>query len=123
MHASMDHMAAQTRKNVPRNAPHQTEEPRNAFRPGHKMDTGSPRQMREGRRVVLTDAGRFFAQRARAILVQTDEATDAARRIAVGEQGVLRVGLLESASWAGHVPLALNSFMLRHENIRLLFGR
>jgi DNA-binding transcriptional LysR family regulator len=31
----------------------------------------------------------------------------------------LRVGLLESASWAGHVPRALHRFKRRHERIRL----
>lgn len=74
---------------------------------------------REGRRVVLTDAGRVFAERARSILQQTDAATQEARRIAKGEIGAVRVGLLESASWAGPIPRALNLFKRRHEAIRL----
>ena len=75
--------------------------------------------LREGRRVVLTDAGRVFAERARVILQQTEEATEDARRVAKGEVGTVRVGLLESASWAGPVPRTLNLFKRRHENIRL----
>ncbi|WP_147112725.1 LysR family transcriptional regulator [Tateyamaria sp. syn59] len=74
---------------------------------------------REGRRVVLTDAGRAFADRARSILHEVDEAADAARRIAQGEAGTLRIGLLESASWAGHTPRALNRFKRQNPNIRL----
>lgn len=74
---------------------------------------------REGRRVVLTDAGREFATRARIILQQTEDAADAAGRIASGKVGTIRVGLLESASWAGHLPLTLNRFKRRHDGIRL----
>ncbi|MEO1406040.1 MAG: LysR family transcriptional regulator [Pseudomonadota bacterium] len=75
--------------------------------------------VREGRRVVLTDAGRVFAARARAILLDTENATEAARRVSLGEAGVIRVGLLESASWAGHVPQSLSLFKRRHDRIRL----
>lgn len=74
---------------------------------------------REGRRVVLTDAGREFATRARVILQQTEAAADAAGRIASGVAGTIRVGLLESASWAGHLPLTLNRFKRRHDGILL----
>lgn len=74
---------------------------------------------REGRRVVLTDAGRAFAERARAILAQTAAAAEAARRIARGEAGELTVGILDSASWAGHVPQALNRFKRQHPDVRL----
>ncbi|MEM7494501.1 MAG: LysR family transcriptional regulator [Pseudomonadota bacterium] len=75
--------------------------------------------LREGRRVVLTDAGRVFAARARAILLETENATEAARRVSEGEAGVIRVGLLESASWAGHVPQSLSLFKRKHDRIRL----
>ena len=75
--------------------------------------------LRAGRRVVLTDAGRAFAAQAADILQRTDDAAHAARRIARGEAGTLRVGLLESASWAGHLPLTLNRFKRQHDGIRL----
>ena len=84
-----------------------------------ELELGFDLLLREGRRVVLTDAGSAFAERARAILQQTEQATEDARRIARGEAGTVRVGLLESASWAGHVPLTLNRFKRKHENIRL----
>lgn len=84
-----------------------------------EVELGFDLLLREGRRVVLTDAGQVFADRARAILQQTEEAKDAARRVAKGEVGTVRVGLLESASWAGPVPRTLNQFKRRHENIRL----
>ena len=84
-----------------------------------ELELGFDLLLREGRRVVLTDAGLEFAKRARAILQQTEDATEAARRIANGEAGAIRVGLLESASWAGHVPLTLNRFKRQHDRIRL----
>lgn len=84
-----------------------------------ELELGFDLLSREGRRVVLTDAGRAFAERARAILRDTVDATEAARRVADGMAGTLRVGFLESASWAGHVPLTLNRFKRRHDDIRL----
>ena len=84
-----------------------------------ELELGFDLLSREGRRVVLTDAGHEFARHARAILQQTEDATDAARRVAHGEAGCIRVGLLESASWAGHVPLILSRFKRRHDRIRL----
>ena len=84
-----------------------------------ELELGFDLLSREGRRVVLTDAGRDFAKRARSILQDTEAAKQAARHIANGEAGTVRVGLLESASWAGHVPLALNRFKRQHDRIRL----
>ena len=52
--------------------------------------------VREGRRVILSDAGRAFAERARAVLAASSDAAEEARRIARGEAGHLRIGLLES---------------------------
>ncbi|MCV3273348.1 LysR family transcriptional regulator [Roseobacter sinensis] len=84
-----------------------------------ELELGFDLLSREGRRVVLTDAGRAFAERARGILRETEDAAEAARRIAKGEAGTIRVGLLESASWAGHVPLTLSRFKRQHDGIRL----
>ncbi|MEL6463554.1 MAG: LysR family transcriptional regulator [Pseudomonadota bacterium] len=74
---------------------------------------------RQGRRVILTDAGRDFADRARAILEAAQTAANQARQIDKGEAGHLRIGLLESASWAGHLPLALNRFARTYPDVRL----
>ncbi|MEM1075735.1 MAG: LysR family transcriptional regulator [Pseudomonadota bacterium] len=75
--------------------------------------------IREGRRVILSDAGRSFADRARAILAASSSAADEALRIARGEAGCLRIGLLESASWSGHLPLALNRFSRTYPDVRM----
>ncbi|WP_300056450.1 LysR family transcriptional regulator [uncultured Roseobacter sp.] len=75
--------------------------------------------VREGRRVVLTEAGRAFAARARAVLAASEDAVQEARRIDRGEAGHLRIGLLESASWAGHLPRALSRFARAHPNVRM----
>lgn len=75
--------------------------------------------VREGRRVHLTDAGRVFADRARAILAAAEDSADEARRIDRGEAGHLRIGLLENASWAGHLPLALNRFARTYPGVRM----
>lgn len=84
-----------------------------------ELELGFDLLLREGRRVVLTDAGRVFAERARAILRDTEDAAEAARRVSDGEAGSLTIGLLETASWAGHLPLTLNRFKRRHDGIRL----
>ncbi|GGX47393.1 LysR family transcriptional regulator [Tateyamaria omphalii] len=75
--------------------------------------------VREGRRVILSDAGRAFAIRARAVLAASSDAADEARRISRGEAGHLRIGLLESASWSGHLPLALNRFARTYPDVRM----
>ncbi|MFL4472176.1 LysR family transcriptional regulator [Tateyamaria armeniaca] len=75
--------------------------------------------VREGRRVILSDAGRAFADRARAVLAASHAAVDEARRIDRGEAGHLRIGLLESASWSGHLPQALSRFARAYPDVRL----
>ncbi len=75
--------------------------------------------VREGRRVILSDAGRAFAERARAVLAASNDAVQEARRIDRGEAGQLRIGLLESASWSGHLPEALNRFARTYPDIRM----
>ncbi|NIA68381.1 LysR family transcriptional regulator [Pelagibius litoralis] len=74
---------------------------------------------RAGRGVVLTDAGKVFAEEARAILAQTAAAIEKAQRVADGRGGRLKVGLLENASWSGPLPLALNRFARVHPEIQL----
>lgn len=74
---------------------------------------------REGRGVVLTDAGQVFADEARVILTQTATAIEKARRVTRGRGGRLKVGLLESASWSGPLPRALNRFAHAYPDIQL----
>ena len=75
--------------------------------------------VREGRRVILSDAGRAFAERARAVLAASRDAAEEARRISRGEVGHLRIGLLESAAWSGHLPQALNRFARTYPDVRM----
>lgn len=74
---------------------------------------------REGRGVVLTDAGKVFAEEARAVLARTAAAVEEARRVARGSRGTIKVGLLENASWAGPLPSALNRFARTYPDIQL----
>ncbi|MEM7120910.1 MAG: LysR family transcriptional regulator [Pseudomonadota bacterium] len=84
-----------------------------------ELELGFVLLRREGRGVVLTDAGKVFAEEARSILAQAAAAVEKARRIADGKGGTLKVGLLESASWSGHLPEALNRFARAYPDVQL----
>ena len=75
--------------------------------------------VREGRGVLLTDAGRTYLAHVRRILADLTEAGRSALQVAAGQGGTLSVGLLETASWAGHAPEALNRFARRHPDVAL----
>ncbi|MEW1725018.1 LysR family transcriptional regulator [Streptomyces sp. NPDC093109] len=55
---------------------------------------------RTTRRVDLTDAGRAYLTRARAILADVDEASHEARRVAAGSVGRLAIGRVGSATYS-----------------------
>ena len=59
---------------------------------------------RLSRGVKLSTAGKLFLGDARRILQQVEEATGRAQRVASGQLGTLRVGVIESMSWHGVVP-------------------
>lgn len=59
---------------------------------------------RLSRGVKLSTAGKLFLEEARRILRQVEEATGRAQRVASGQLGTLRVGVIESMSWHGVVP-------------------
>ena len=80
---------------------------------------GTDLLIREGRSVRLTDAGKAFAAHAREILRDAEDACEDARQIAQGNAGRLRIGLLESASWGGHLPDALNRYARTYPNVRM----
>mgnify|MGYP001617821921 CR=1 FL=1 len=66
---------------------------------------GTPLLARNGRRVVLTEAGVLFAERAFRILAEIDEATDAVASATETARGVLTV---QATYWLGHsllIPL------------------
>lgn len=58
---------------------------------------------RTTRSVSLTPAGEEYAERARSLLAQLDLAGEAARDVAAGRSGVLRVGVTGSATY-GYLP-------------------
>jgi DNA-binding transcriptional LysR family regulator len=55
---------------------------------------------RTTRRVDVTEAGRAYLDRARAILAEVDAAADAARRVAAGAVGHLAIGCVGSATYS-----------------------
>jgi DNA-binding transcriptional LysR family regulator len=68
---------------------------------------------RTTRSVVLTRAGLGFLEHARGILARTEEAAQAARAIAEGGGGTIRIGAIDSAS-ASLLPQALAVFRRQH---------
>ncbi len=84
-----------------------------------EVELGFDLLRRQGRGVVLTDAGKVFAEEARVILGRTADAVEKAQRVAKGLGGRLKIGLLENASWAGHLPRALNRFARAYPDIQL----
>lgn len=74
---------------------------------------------RTPRGLKLTAAGVAYLAEARSILAHVDAANRLAHRIASGEQGRLRVGFVENASWSGLVSSALNAFQQAASNIAL----
>jgi DNA-binding transcriptional LysR family regulator len=65
---------------------------------------------RQPRGVELTDAGKAFLERARAILDQVDRAVASTRRTARGEEGRVVVGFTSSAPFHPFVPRVLRAF-------------
>jgi len=74
---------------------------------------------RKPRGVELTDAGRAFMHDAREILDMVDRAAKRAKRVSLGELGHLRVGFVESASWAGVFPQTIERFRRRSPGVTL----
>ncbi len=72
-----------------------------------------------GRGFQLSPAGEAFHTSAIAILRQVDSACDHARRVAAGEDGELRLGFIESASWSGVMPNCIRRFRASYPRVRL----
>lgn len=65
-----------------------------------EAEVGARLLHRTTRRVELTDAGRAYLMRARAILEEVDTAADEARRVAAGSVGHLAIGCVGSATYS-----------------------
>lgn len=74
---------------------------------------------RRARAVTLTDAGLAFFEEARQILAAVQRATDHARRVARGDLGRIRVGMINSAPFHPFVPRVLREFGQRHPEVAL----
>lgn len=82
-------------------------------------ELGTPLFRRLPRTVALTDAGRAFFDDARQILAQTQRAIDHAQRVARGDLGRIRVGMINSAPFHPFVPGVLRGFGQRYPDVAL----
>ena len=71
------------------------------------------------RGVRLTEAGRAFAEDARRILREVEQAGERARRVARGEVGRIRVGMINSAPFHPLIPRLIREFRRRYPNVAL----
>src|ERR671910_170590 len=85
---------------------------------GLEVELGVELLNRSTRRVTLTDAGRTFLERARAILSAVEEAKGAARSAEQGMQGRLEVGFISSASLS-LLPPSIRLFRERFGGVEL----
>jgi DNA-binding transcriptional LysR family regulator len=74
---------------------------------------------RSKRRVALTEAGKAFLERARAILAQAALAGEEARRAARGERGLLRIGFTTSLPYSPILPDVLLAYRRRYPEVAL----
>ena len=74
---------------------------------------------RSSRAVTLTERGSLWLPHAREVLVAVEHAQTAARDLATGSAGILRVGLAATAA-VELTPAVLRAFAARHPGVRLL---
>lgn len=72
---------------------------------------------RTPRGLRLTKAGSCYLVDARQALAMLEAAGQSARMVAVGRQGQVNIGLIESAGWDGLIPTAFGAFQKEHENV------
>ena len=85
---------------------------------GLEAELGVELLNRSTRRVALTDAGRAFLEKTRAILGAVEEARDAARGAGHGTQGKLHVGFISSAPLS-LLPPSIRLFRERFGGVEL----
>ncbi|NMG63719.1 LysR family transcriptional regulator [Azoarcus indigens] len=74
---------------------------------------------RSKRKVMLTEAGKRFLERARDILAQAALAAAEARRAGQGEVGELRIGFTSSLPYTETMPAVLDAYRRRYPDVRL----
>ncbi len=77
---------------------------------------------RTSRRVELTEPGRLFLERARAVLATVDGSGDAVRRAARGEAGEIRVAFTGSVPMFDAFPRFVQTFRERFPAVRVELG-
>ncbi len=82
-------------------------------------ELGVPLFARVGRGLKLTEGGRLFLGRARAILADVGRSVAAVQATARGEAGHLVVGFTETGTFAEMVPAVAASMRQRHPNVSL----
>ena len=83
----------------------------------HEVGTALFQRLPRG--VALTDAGRSFLADTGAILAQVRQATDNAQRVARGDRGRIRVGMINSAPFHPFVPRLIREFGQRYPEVAL----
>lgn len=73
----------------------------------------------QGRGIKLTDAGRRFAERARVLLRNADDAATEARDVAEGRQGTITIGFETGTSFLGRLANLLMRFRARMPGITI----
>jgi len=69
--------------------------------------------------VVLTPAGELFLREVRVVLATLAAATRAAKRVAAGLEGSVRIGFVENSSWEGLVPDVFARYQAQAPDIHL----
>ncbi len=84
-----------------------------------EREIGAPLFHRLPHGAELTEAGQVFLDKARGIVVQSEQAKTAARRAARGETGRLRVGFSGSAAFNPAVPAPIRDFRRAYPEVEL----
>lgn len=84
-----------------------------------ERELGTPLFTRLPRGVALTDAGTAFLEDARRILREADQAVERARRVARGELGRVRMGMINSAPFHPLIPRLIREFRRQHPQVAL----
>lgn len=84
-----------------------------------ERELGTPLFTRLPRGVALTDAGAAFLEDARRILREADQAVERARRVARGELGRVRMGMINSAPFHPLIPKLIREFRRLHPQVAL----
>lgn len=84
-----------------------------------ERELGTPLFTRLPRGVALTDAGAAFLEDARRILREADQAVERARRVARGELGRVRMGMINSAPFHPVIPKLIREFRRQHPQVAL----